>query len=1511
MQTDSSTGCEVGVACNALPDATYYLINLNQLPSGDAELTLFRANKLSVRKSYGFLDFSYTLINKESDLLIARKSPLISSSPFWDYLFDSQFRFQSCSLLFWHAFIFLLRVIRWASSQGPRHNVWLDFLNSALHGNVFDYLIVLDTGILVLDTPNLLLACLKSGTSTIKRISDETTPIVLEATLVWALGSYFSTTIPELFNNLDPCYSSLSGYTAYQPIDVSMQKLSSLADKIANGENSFPAAQILKDPIVRRMEILVDRLCLICRSDRGFTQLMTAAKENNENELKKFIYQSNLTSSTPLGLTALMVAIRNRSSLAAKVLVPYEACSIDSAGSTALMYSVQNKLYDGAEALASLECGIRNKENKTAIYLAYEQHDHKMLEILAPWENHLVYDNGKTLLMIASSQNNISAVNILLKYEAGVSDRSGHMASRYALLNGHREVFNALLPAEQSIMKRFSCTPLMIAVAQNDVKQVSIELNVYPRRKFKGITALMIAVLMNSKEEILEMLEAKEARMVNTKGQTALMLAVQRNLIPYVTRLAPLEAGIFDKRGHTALMYAIQAKNIAAVKILICYETGLVNPYTGATAHHMIKSISETEQDIALAQELTQTVGRYETFNRDAYGNTPLIHAVIANNKGLLQEYACQAKLRNFHGRTALHFAVELGNFEVAQELLELGAGGLQDYSGVTALMIAATNGQTDLLDLLLSHEAGETRRVTTAGKSALILALENGHTSAASTLAIYESGIVDEAGAFAAKIAAMKGYTNVFTQLYEQEKNLLYNDGFTHLMLAAIRNDIKTLRQNMQTDARTALPGSGMSALMLATIHGNQEACRLLLSVESCMVNSEGKTALMLAAERDLCSIVKMLSSIEAGLRDYRGTSALMIAAMRGHPENVAELMRYEAGIANNAKQTAASLAYWSNHKQIFCMLAQAELSIRDARGNTELMKAVMNKDIKQATAMVHLAGCKNFNGETALMIAVKERFYDGVVLLADLESSIQDVNGTTALIIACENSFIEAVTLLLKEINIHKLDGSSPRSVALARNHFELGRLLPKKPLLDSFGCTQLMLAIEAGDETLALTPQMLSLEGFQDYDGKTALMYAAEKNMCSVVEALVGVECKVMDYSGKTAAVHAYLTGSLESLAILIRFEALHYLNNSTQTIFMQAVVARNIEVIHIVGPYEAGYQLEDGTTALSLARTLSEKSCERLLEAVLQYEAGNTAPRATSLLGQRADREKIISFGSSHRVGTPEIEEPGRDNDGNTALIRLVRSNSKADISPLLHQAGLVNRKGMSALMFAAELNNVSAARLLAEKEAGYTVVSHISTPFILSNATALHIAAIRGNTEIVQILVEQEAGMVDYRKRSALMLAAYFGHLSVVQLLLGREKALQDSSGRTALFYAIESNKVRIVQELLPHEATLVTTADYMAGPGFTALMDAARLGNIAAIKLLMAKEGGMTQPQEAGTHSNWTALVWASSHGQREAVLELAPLELEICSQLAFYYAQDASITDLLTELRSAFSSRS
>lgn len=59
----------------------------------------------------------------------------------------------------------------------------------------------------------------------------------------------------------------------------------------------------------------------------------------------------------------------------------------------------------------------------------------------------------------------------------------------------------------------------------------------------------MIAVLMNSKEEILEMLEAKEARMVNTKGQTALMLAVQRNLIPYVTRLAPLEAGIFDKRG--------------------------------------------------------------------------------------------------------------------------------------------------------------------------------------------------------------------------------------------------------------------------------------------------------------------------------------------------------------------------------------------------------------------------------------------------------------------------------------------------------------------------------------------------------------------------------------------------------------------------------------------------------------------------------------------------------------------------------------------------------------------------------------------------------------------------------------------------------------------------------------------------------------------------------------------------------------------------------------------------
>ena len=145
--------------------------------------------------------------------------------------------------------------------------------------------------------------------------------------------------------------------------------------------------------------------------------------------------------------------------------------------------------------------------------------------------------------------------------------------------------------------------------------------------------------------------------------------------------------------------------------------------------------------------------------------------------------------------------------------------------------------------------------------------------------------------------------------------------------------------------------------------------------------------------------------------------------------------------------------------------------------------------------------------------------------------------------------------------------------------------------------------MLAIEAGNETLALTPQMLSLGGIQDYDGKTALMYAAERNMCSVVEALIELECRVFDYSGKTAAVYAYLAGSLESLSILIKHEALQYPNNSTPTILMQAVLAKNIEVIHIVGVHESGYQLEDGTTALSLAKSLKGEASGEVLQAVL--------------------------------------------------------------------------------------------------------------------------------------------------------------------------------------------------------------------------------------------------------------------------------------------------------------------
>ncbi|TNJ27752.1 Ankyrin repeat protein 1 [Giardia muris] len=240
--------------------------------------------------------------------------------------------------------------------------------------------------------------------------------------------------------------------------------------------------------------------------------------------------------------------------------------------------------------------------------------------------------------------------------------------------------------------------------------------------------------------------------------------------------------------------------------------------------------------------------------------------------------------------------------------------------------------------------------------------------------------------------------------------------------------------------------------------------------------------------------------------------------------------------------------------------------------------------------------------------------------------------------------------------------------------------------------------------------------------------------------------------------------------------------------------------------------------------------------------------------------------------------------------NTELMRAVIRGDVMGVSAYLGQAKMRNANGRTALMLAAEVNNVDAAFKLAELEGG------IATP---DGETALRIALEHYNIEIASLLVAWEGidmrGIVatNYTK-TELMGAAERADLVSAFCLMRTQAGLQDRRGRTAMMYAAERGHYRIVRLLVRAEAGLQDVS------GESALMIAARHGHIKVCRLLAAREAGLVGSPDPLLAKNQTALMLACFYGHLEVVRLLYAAERDIQSQngkTAYQYARYPSST--------------
>ncbi|ESU40207.1 Protein kinase NEK family protein, partial [Giardia duodenalis] len=436
----------------------------------------------------------------------------------------------------------------------------------------------------------------------------------------------------------------------------------------------------------------------------------------------------------------------------------------------------------------------------------------------------------------------------------------------------------------------FSWTPLIRAITDGDIKTVKKHL---PKKDEKGARddiALILAAKVGH-AEIVELLDPTD-----WDGVTALMRAAERGDVEAVRALIPLQKRRTTTYGwysKTALMIAASCGHAEVVKLLVEHEGGMQDK-NGMTA--LIGAVNN--------------------------GHAECIKLLVEKEGGI------QKKGGWNEGETALMIAAKSSYADCVKLLLEKEAG-MQARNGMTALMWAACNGYPGCVKLLLEKEAGMQDKY---GWTALMKAVYWNKIECARLLAEMEKCIRTTRewhgfppGTTALVLAVQRRHDEVVRLLMKHEGEV---SGWTKLIYGSYLGDVEAIRNNLHEKGCKDI--SGVTALMMAAVHGHTKVVKLLVEEEAGMKDNYGQTALMWVAENGHANCVQLLLEKESSMKDEDGRTALMYAARNGYVECVQLLLEKEGGMRDKDGWTALMQAVANNKLECVKLLAEREKNMK-----------------------------------------------------------------------------------------------------------------------------------------------------------------------------------------------------------------------------------------------------------------------------------------------------------------------------------------------------------------------------------------------------------------------------------------------------------------------------------------------------------------------------------------------------------------------------------------------------
>ncbi|MBK4733338.1 ankyrin repeat domain-containing protein [Noviherbaspirillum pedocola] len=344
----------------------------------------------------------------------------------------------------------------------------------------------------------------------------------------------------------------------------------------------------------------------------------------------------------------------------------------------------------------------------------------------------------------------------------------------------------------------------------------------------------------------------------------------------------------------------------------------------------------------------------------------PQVRAILDSKGDLIRQAFLQRTFEaNENDLTALD-AIANGKWgplaiSIARGALDINGA---RYYGMTALTLAATENQQEMVKTLLSHGA-EVDNGNVRGQTALILAAQNGNVS-------------------------------MMKCLISRGANINHRDGegMTALHRVVASGNVEAARALIRAGADIDIAdGNGNTPLTLALRAGRADMIRGFQAAGADLnrFDSEGNTPLIVAVKNGYVNGVKCLVELGADLNptDNEGNTALIWASRNNNASLVDALMmdseHLDANHRNAQGDTALTIAVKSGCTEAVKALLErsVDVNITDAAGNTPLMCAALDQRAT-SIAEILLKGKqkpdltkRNNEGKMAIEIAASE--WDG----------------------------------------------------------------------------------------------------------------------------------------------------------------------------------------------------------------------------------------------------------------------------------------------------------------------------------------------------------------------------------------------------------------------------------------------------------------------------------------------------------------------------------------------------